>query len=69
MRRRTFVIQIHPDGLTTLENIDTLERVAIGDPQEIPTQVQAWLTQEVQAGASCHEPEAGLPTASTETST
>jgi hypothetical protein len=43
MNRYTFVIQIHPDGLSTLENLSTSERVRISDLSSVGPQIESWL--------------------------
>ncbi len=43
MNRYTFVIQIHPDGLSTLENLSTHERVRISELSAVGPQIEQWL--------------------------
>ena len=43
MRRYTFVVQVHPDGVSTLENLSTNERVPIGEMSEVGSQIDSWL--------------------------
>jgi hypothetical protein len=41
--RYTFVVQIHPDGLSTLENLSTHERVQVTDLATVGPQIEEWL--------------------------
>jgi hypothetical protein len=41
--RYTFVVQIHPDGLSTLENLSTHERVQVSDLATVGPQIERWL--------------------------
>jgi hypothetical protein len=43
MRRYTFVVQVHPEGVATLENLSTSERIRLGDMEEVGPQIQRWL--------------------------
>jgi hypothetical protein len=43
MTRHTFVVQIHPDGLSTLENLSTHERVRVTDLAAVGPQIEEWL--------------------------
>jgi len=43
MSRRTFVLQVYSDGLSTLENLGTRERVALTDLKALNAQVERWL--------------------------
>ncbi len=45
MTRHTFVIQVHPDGVSTLENLSTHERIRIGDMATVGPQVEIWLAE------------------------
>jgi hypothetical protein len=45
MNRYTFVLQIHPGGLSTLENLSTSERIPIADLEAVGPQVERWLAQ------------------------
>jgi hypothetical protein len=53
VRRYTFVVQVHPDGVSTLENLSTSERVPIGEMAEVGGQIDRWLA----AAASASPPE------------
>jgi hypothetical protein len=44
MNRYTFVIHIHPGGLSTLENLSTHERVPVSDLETVGGQIERWLT-------------------------
>jgi hypothetical protein len=55
MTRYTFVVQIHPDGLSTLENLSTHERVRVTDLATVGPQIERWIealtpTTAVQTG-------------------
>ena len=43
MNRYTFVVQIHPDGPSTLENLSTQERVRVSDLDAVGPQIEQWL--------------------------
>jgi hypothetical protein len=43
MTRYTFVVQIHPDGLSTLENLSTHERIRVSDLATVGPQIERWL--------------------------
>lgn len=43
MTRYTFVVQVHPDGISTLENLATRERVQIADVAAVGQQIEHWL--------------------------
>ena len=43
MNRYTFVVQVHPDGPSTIENLSTHERVRISDLASVGTQIEQWL--------------------------
>lgn len=45
MDRFTFVVQIHPEGLSTLENVSSAERVRIAELDEVGPQIQRWLAE------------------------
>ena len=43
MNRYTFIVQIQPDGPSTVENLSTQERVRIADPAEVGPQIERWV--------------------------
>ncbi len=43
MNRYTFVVQVQPEGPSTLENLSTQERVVITDLAELGPQIESWL--------------------------
>ncbi len=43
MNRYTFVVQIQPQGPSTLENLSTHERVAVPDLAGVGPQIEQWL--------------------------
>ncbi len=51
LNRHTFVIHVHADGPSTLENLGTRERVAVPDLSTVGTQIERWLD-----GAGVHLP-------------
>jgi hypothetical protein len=51
MTRYTFVVQIHPDGPSTLENLSTHERVRVSDLASVGPQIEQWL-EHLTAAAS-----------------
>lgn len=42
--RRTFVVQVHDQGRTTVEDVLTQERVAVGSMTGAADQIEAWLS-------------------------
>ena len=49
MKRHTFVVQVHPEGICTLENLSTKERVRISDLETVGPQIERWVAQEREA--------------------
>ena len=45
MKRYTFVVQVHPKGISTLENLSTHERVRIGKLEAVGPQIARWLAE------------------------
>jgi hypothetical protein len=45
MSRYTFLVQIHPEGIATLENLSTHERVRLADLTEIGPLIEGWLSE------------------------
>jgi hypothetical protein len=43
MNRYTFIVQIQPDGPSTVENLSTQERVRIADAGEVGPQIERWV--------------------------
>jgi hypothetical protein len=43
MTRHTFVVQVHPEGISTLENLSTRERVRLDELAEIGPLIERWL--------------------------
>jgi hypothetical protein len=41
--RYTIVVQVHPDGLSTLENLSTHERLRVTDLATVGPQIEEWL--------------------------
>lgn len=52
MSRYTFVVQVHPDGISTLENLSTHERVQVSDLTEIGPRIEGWLAEQREAESS-----------------
>jgi hypothetical protein len=44
VNRFTFVVQVHPDGPLTLENLSTRERIRMRDLDAVGPQIDLWLT-------------------------
>jgi len=71
MNRHTFVIQIYPGGISTLENLSTRERVQVSALTAVAPQIESWLevlvdSQAISArpygrGTSTAEPREGSP--------
>jgi len=43
MNRYTFVIQVHADGPSTLENLNTHELISVPDLDAVGPQIERWL--------------------------
>jgi hypothetical protein len=43
VNRYTFVVQVHPDGISTLENLATHERVQVAEFAALGPQIERWL--------------------------
>jgi hypothetical protein len=43
VKRFTFVVQVHPEGISTLENLGTNERIRISDMAAVGPQIERWL--------------------------
>jgi hypothetical protein len=43
MNRYTFVIQVHADGPSTLENLNTHELISVPDLDAVGPQIEQWL--------------------------
>lgn len=43
MQRYTFVVQVHPEGISTIENLSTNERVQVSEMEEVGPQIERWL--------------------------
>jgi hypothetical protein len=43
VERYTFVVQVHPDGISTVENLATHERVALEEVGAVGSQIERWL--------------------------
>jgi hypothetical protein len=41
--RYTFVVQVHPGGISTLENLATRERVQVAEVAAVGAQIEQWL--------------------------
>ena len=63
MNRFTFVVQVHPDGISTLENLATQERIRISDLGSVGPQIERWLAEQPEATP---RPPAGSATTQTE---
>jgi hypothetical protein len=46
VNRFTFLVQIHPEGISTLENLGTHERVRISELAAIGPQIERWLVDQ-----------------------
>ena len=45
MKRYTFVVQVHPDGVSTLENLTTQERLRVLELASVGPQIERWLAE------------------------
>jgi hypothetical protein len=51
MKRHTFVVQVHRDGISTLENLSTHERVRVSDLGTVGSQIERWLADQPGDGS------------------
>ena len=42
-QRYTFIVQVHPEGVVTLENLGTRERVQVQELATVGAQIEHWL--------------------------
>src|SRR4051812_35852831 len=49
VNRFTFVVQVHPEGIATLENLGTQERIRISDFEAVGPQIETWLAEQREA--------------------
>jgi hypothetical protein len=56
MNRYTFVVQVHPQGISTLENVSTHERVALSELAELAPRIERWLAELPKPDASLTPP-------------
>jgi len=61
VQRFTFVVQVHPEGISTLENLSTHERVRISQPAEVGPLIEKWLEDSAQASADSRSAAAPSP--------
>ena len=61
MTRQTFVVQVHPDGISTLENLSTHERVQVVDLATVGEQIAQWLEATTPAAGEPPELEGTTP--------
>lgn len=57
MNRFTFVVRIQPEGVSTLENLSTYERVKVTDLALIGPQIERWLAEQPDTSAVAGTPE------------
>jgi hypothetical protein len=56
MNRYTFVVQVHPEGISTLENVSTNERVALSELAEVAPRIERWLEELPKGEAAVRQP-------------
>ena len=56
MNRYTFVIQVHPGEISTLENVSTQERIALDGLDEVGPRVERWLAELADAQRAAAPP-------------
>ena len=56
MNRYTFVVQVHPEGISTLENVSTHERIPLAELDEIAPRIERWLAELPKPDASVKQP-------------
>jgi hypothetical protein len=55
MNRYTFVVQVHPEGISTLENVSTNERIALAELAEVAPRIERWLAELPKADAAVRQ--------------
>jgi hypothetical protein len=61
VKRHTFVVQIHHEGISTLENLSTHERIPLADLSEIGPQIERWLSEQPDQRAAVRPRSAPAP--------
>jgi hypothetical protein len=56
MYRYTFVIQVHPEGISTLENLSTHELIRLDQLAEIGPHLERWLAQLAKDDGAVRQP-------------
>jgi hypothetical protein len=56
MNRYTFVVQVHPEGISILENVNTNERVALTELAEVAPRIERWLAELPKPEVSVKQP-------------
>jgi hypothetical protein len=56
MNRYTFVVQVHPEGVSILENVNTNERVALTELAEVAPRIEHWLAELPKPDARVRRP-------------
>jgi hypothetical protein len=56
MNRYTFVVQVHLEGISTLENVSTNERVALAELAEVAPRIERWLAELPEREAAVRQP-------------
>jgi hypothetical protein len=45
VERFTFVLKVHPKGISTIENVSTAERVEVPELGDVGEQIERWLAE------------------------
>jgi hypothetical protein len=56
VKRHTFVVQVHPEGISTLEDLSTHELVRLENLAEIGPQIERWLADQPSAMTAVPDP-------------
>jgi hypothetical protein len=49
VNRFTFVVQVHPEGISSVQNLSTEERVPISELAELGPLIERWLAELAEA--------------------
>jgi uncharacterized protein (DUF2342 family) len=61
MRRQSFIVQVHPGGISVVENLRTRERVGVEELNAVGALIERWVDEAVdEAGGSDEDDQEGV---------